>query len=215
MEELFTVQARCGAVLGNVSVLCCAENTVDEVIDRMLRSQGVSTSTPDVVSLRAGVVMVLSGYLGYAAFFRCTALLMAGTPCLVHRVLCHISCSSFCLCLQSVTYRGRPCGAQSTLGDLGAGSGSRLDVVLRLRGGGGDGGATGAESRISYLEMYASKKPDKVCPLMSSFLKPFCERSDSQHAGSEISSCHQMLLVHCFLGPANCTSQMHREGKLR
>mmetsp|Transcript_4821 Transcript_4821/g.8320 ORF Transcript_4821/g.8320 Transcript_4821/m.8320 type:complete len:323 (+) Transcript_4821:127-1095(+) len=34
-------------------------------------------------------------------------------------------------------------------------------AVLRLRGGGGDGGATGAESRSSYLEMYAQKKPDK------------------------------------------------------
>ena len=38
---------------------------------------------------------------------------------------------------------------------------------MRLRGGGGDGGATGAESRSSYLEMYMSKKPLKVrnlCP---------------------------------------------------
>ena len=65
-------------------------------------------------------------------------------------------------CVQSVTYRGRPCGAQSILSDLGVVSGSRLEIALRLRGGGGDGGATGAESRISYLEMYASKKPDKV-----------------------------------------------------
>ena len=63
-----------------------------------------------------------------------------------------------------MTYRGRPCGAQSSLSDLGVVSGSTLDIALRLRGGGGDGGATGAESRISYLEMYASKKPDKVRP---------------------------------------------------
>ena len=54
------------------------------------------------------------------------------------------------------------CGNHEILGDLGVRSGGRLDVGLRLRGGGGDGGATGAESRISYLEMYASKKPDKV-----------------------------------------------------
>lgn len=54
------------------------------------------------------------------------------------------------------------CGNHETLGDLGVRSGCRLDVGLRLRGGGGDGGATGAESRISYLEMYASKKADKV-----------------------------------------------------
>lgn len=36
------------------------------------------------------------------------------------------------------------------------------EPVMRLRGGGGDGGATGAESRDSYLSMYAEKKPDKV-----------------------------------------------------
>jgi hypothetical protein len=33
---------------------------------------------------------------------------------------------------------------------------------FRLRGGGGDGGSTGAESRSSYLEMYQEKKLDKV-----------------------------------------------------
>ena len=42
-------------------------------------------------------------------------------------------------------------------------SGSVLQLLHRLRGGGGDGGATGAESRSSYLEMYMDKKPDKVC----------------------------------------------------
>lgn len=40
--------------------------------------------------------------------------------------------------------------------------GDTIRVHLRLRGGGGDGGATGAESRSSYLEMYLQKKPDKV-----------------------------------------------------
>ena len=64
--------------------------------------------------------------------------------------------------LQCVSYRGRMCGSHESLGDLGVRAGCRLDVGLRLRGGGGDGGATGAESRVSYLEMYASKKPDKV-----------------------------------------------------
>ncbi len=54
------------------------------------------------------------------------------------------------------------CGSHESLSDLGVKAGCRLDVGLRLRGGGGDGGATGAESRVSYLEMYASKKPDKV-----------------------------------------------------
>ena len=36
-----------------------------------------------------------------------------------------------------------------------------LDVLPRLRGGGGDGGSTGAESRSCYLEMYLGKKPDQ------------------------------------------------------
>lgn len=37
-----------------------------------------------------------------------------------------------------------------------------LEVLPRLLGGGGDGGATGAESRSCYLEMYLGRKPDKV-----------------------------------------------------
>ncbi|RID74058.1 hypothetical protein BRARA_B01175 [Brassica rapa] len=41
---------------------------------------------------------------------------------------------------------------------------SMLAVYPRLLGGGGDGGATGAESRDCYLNMYAEKKPDKVDP---------------------------------------------------
>ncbi|KFK27335.1 hypothetical protein AALP_AA8G369800 [Arabis alpina] len=41
---------------------------------------------------------------------------------------------------------------------------STLTLHPRLCGGGGDGGATGAESRDCYLKMYAEKKPDKVDP---------------------------------------------------
>uniref|UniRef100_A0A2P2NIX5 Ubiquitin-like domain-containing protein n=1 Tax=Rhizophora mucronata TaxID=61149 RepID=A0A2P2NIX5_RHIMU len=41
---------------------------------------------------------------------------------------------------------------------------STLVLHTRLPGGGGDGGATGAESRDCYLNMYAEKKPDKVDP---------------------------------------------------
>ncbi|KAG4942670.1 hypothetical protein AAZX31_17G073100 [Glycine max] len=41
---------------------------------------------------------------------------------------------------------------------------STLSLRSRLPGGGGDGGATGAESRDCYLNMYADKKPDKVDP---------------------------------------------------
>ncbi|KAI4340722.1 hypothetical protein MLD38_025532 [Melastoma candidum] len=41
---------------------------------------------------------------------------------------------------------------------------STLVLACRLLGGGRDGGATGAESRDYYLNMYAVKKPDKVDP---------------------------------------------------
>ena len=41
---------------------------------------------------------------------------------------------------------------------------STLILHSRLPGGGGDGGATGAESRDCYLHMYDEKKPDKVDP---------------------------------------------------
>ncbi|XP_057516348.1 replication termination factor 2 [Amaranthus tricolor] len=41
---------------------------------------------------------------------------------------------------------------------------STINLHFKLRGGGGDGGATGAESRDCYLNMYAEKKPDKVDP---------------------------------------------------
>lgn len=43
-------------------------------------------------------------------------------------------------------------------------NGAVLDLLPVLRGGGGDGGATGAESRDCYLSMYLDKKPDKVDP---------------------------------------------------
>ena len=45
---------------------------------------------------------------------------------------------------------------RATLASAGVRAGATLTLALRaLRGGGGDGGATGAESRSAYLEMYA------------------------------------------------------------
>ena len=45
---------------------------------------------------------------------------------------------------------------RATLASSGVRAGATLTLALRaLRGGGGDGGATGAESRSAYLEMYA------------------------------------------------------------
>jgi Rtf2 RING-finger len=41
---------------------------------------------------------------------------------------------------------------------------STLAAHPRARGGGGDGGSTGAENRAAYLEMYAERKADAVDP---------------------------------------------------
>lgn len=51
---------------------------------------------------------------------------------------------------------------RGTLAESGVEGWDVLEVVPRLLGGGGDGGSTGAESRSCYLEMYLTKKPDKV-----------------------------------------------------
>lgn len=51
---------------------------------------------------------------------------------------------------------------QGTLAEAGVSTWDVLELQPRLLGGGGDGGATGAESRSCYLEMYMDKKPDKV-----------------------------------------------------
>lgn len=66
--------------------------------------------------------------------------------------------------------RSRPpalCSLSPQVGDRRERGGAALDQArftscLRLRGGGGDGGATGAESRSSYLEMYKTQKTGAV-----------------------------------------------------
>ncbi|OIS97082.1 PREDICTED: protein RTF2 homolog [Nicotiana attenuata] len=62
------------------------------------------------------------------------------------------------------TFNGRPIKDSTLLHGSGISPFSTLVLRLRLRGGGGDGGATGAESRDCYLKMYATKKPDKIDP---------------------------------------------------
>ncbi|KAG9456289.1 hypothetical protein H6P81_000797 [Aristolochia fimbriata] len=62
------------------------------------------------------------------------------------------------------SFAGKPLQDSSTLLNSGIGPLSTLTLVPKLLGGGGDGGATGAESRDCYLNMYAEKKPDKVDP---------------------------------------------------
>uniref|UniRef100_A0A0D9WMM5 Uncharacterized protein n=1 Tax=Leersia perrieri TaxID=77586 RepID=A0A0D9WMM5_9ORYZ len=68
------------------------------------------------------------------------------------------SSSSFYL-----TADGRPLPLTASVATLPP-SGSVQLRVRALRGGGGDGGATGAESRDCYLSMYLAKKPDKADP---------------------------------------------------
>eukprot|EP00884_Botryococcus_braunii_P009402 jgi/Botrbrau1/18463/Bobra.0072s0046.1 len=61
-------------------------------------------------------------------------------------------------------HNGRRWPASVPASSQGVVPGCQLCLHARLRGGGGDGGSTGAESRSSYLEMYQDKKPDKVNP---------------------------------------------------
>jgi hypothetical protein len=67
------------------------------------------------------------------------------------------------LFMQVLLHGSRQLQDCATLLEAGVTDGATLSVSSRLRGGGGDGGSTGAESRSCYLEMYAEKKPDKVC----------------------------------------------------
>lgn len=62
------------------------------------------------------------------------------------------------------TLNGKPLDENSPIVDFEVSPLSTLVLRSRYRGGGGDGGATGAESRDCYLNMYAEKKPDKVDP---------------------------------------------------
>ena len=63
---------------------------------------------------------------------------------------------------QRVVCGGRTLDLRQSLVAAGVVPGASLQLLPRLRGGGGDGGSTGAESRSCYLEMYLGKKPDKV-----------------------------------------------------
>jgi hypothetical protein len=81
---------------------------------------------------------------------------------------------------------GKALADNCRLMDMDIGHNSLIQLIPRVCGGGGDGGATGAESRDCYLKMYAEKKPDKVdpnetriskwstCALSQETLKPPC-----------------------------------------
>ncbi|WCJ30103.1 Replication termination factor 2 [Euphorbia peplus] len=62
------------------------------------------------------------------------------------------------------TLNGKPLHDSTNLSNPQFPSLSTLILQPRIHGGGGDGGATGAESRDCYLNMYAEKKPDKIDP---------------------------------------------------
>lgn len=64
--------------------------------------------------------------------------------------------------VQRVMQGGRTLDPSATLAEAFVPPCATLQLVPRVRGGGGDGGSTGAESRSSYLEMYRGKRADKV-----------------------------------------------------
>jgi len=67
----------------------------------------------------------------------------------------------------------------ATLASAGLSSGAALSAHMRLRGGGGDGGSTGAESRSCYLEMYAvSLGPSAGDRLADCIVRPGSRRVD-------------------------------------
>jgi hypothetical protein len=69
--------------------------------------------------------------------------------------------------MQVLVHNRRQLQDSATLAGAAVQDGATISVCSRLRGGGGDGGSTGAESRSCYLEMYSQRKPDKVgwhCP---------------------------------------------------
>ncbi|CAL0307073.1 unnamed protein product [Lupinus luteus] len=85
------------------------------------------------------------------------------------RTLSHLKHSLFNVSPQFVssfyfTLNGKPLLDETPLLTTQFAPFSTLLLRSRLFGGGGDGGATGAESRDCYLNMYAEKKPDKVDP---------------------------------------------------
>ncbi|XP_076918529.1 uncharacterized protein LOC143578990 [Bidens hawaiensis] len=63
-----------------------------------------------------------------------------------------------------LTHNGRVLSDSAAVKLAGIQNLATVTLNFRLSGGGGDGGATGAESRDCYLNMYADKKPDKVDP---------------------------------------------------
>lgn len=67
--------------------------------------------------------------------------------------------------------QGLSWSARTSVASAGVRNGDFVAVHQKLHGGGGDGGSTGAESRSSFLEMYATKKAAKVNPVEAKLAK--------------------------------------------
>jgi hypothetical protein len=68
------------------------------------------------------------------------------------------------VCNLRLVHSGRILPPNALLGCTSVAAHAVLDLLPCLRGGGGDGGSTGAEDRRAWLEMYQNKKHDKVNP---------------------------------------------------
>ena len=88
-----------------------------------------------------------------------------GKPCAHHGQMGY--CTSAGPGFNSLTLRF---AALSLVTHVAAPVAAAVNLSLRLRGGGGDGGSTGAESRSSYLEMYKERKEEKVSSCACTYL---------------------------------------------
>ena len=96
--------------------------------------------------------------------------------------------------LQTFESRGRSWPKDTTLATAGLLAGDFVTLYPRLRGGGGDGGSTGAESRSSFLEMYATKKAAKVSIDLSVFLSKHTHRSNCKCCATDSELLSELVL---------------------
>lgn len=111
------------------------------------------------------------------------------TSCLniIHPLRLHSIQPIYCMripsLVQRLSYGGRQLHEDAMVHQASL-SGSRitpastLHLSGRLRGGGGDGGSTGAESRSCYLEMYLGKRHDKASFSSALLFATLCAQSD-------------------------------------
>ena len=126
------------------SLMVHPTDTAGSVRESMASQAGVCGSTDQLVSPRPAQ--------------------LKPSPLLPARRRAHASPAAHPPAMQRLVHLGRTLDDGCTLASAGVGACSLVELLPRLAGGGGDGGATGAESRSSYLEMYMEKKPDKVDP---------------------------------------------------